>query len=269
MTSLLQLYPQQQADITLEGLYLSHDIRSLATDQPYVYSNFVTSLDGRIAVPHPTKPGLVVPKNVANGRDWRLFQELAIQADILISSGRYLRDYADGRAQEILQVYDDPRFSDLQQWRAQRGLSPQPDIVVISASLEFPVAPELVAGDRTVIVVTPDTSDPQKRAALLDHGVKVITVPQRVTGTNLVAALQAEGYQFIYNATGPKVLHLLLADNVLDRLYLTQVNRLLGGSPYSGIVDGDLFETPVDMAINTIYYDPIDVGQLFLSYQKA
>ncbi len=269
MTTLTQLYPQQQSDITLEGLYLSHNIRSLATNQPFVYSNYVTSLDGRIAVPHPTKPGLVVPKNVANARDWRLFQELAVQADILISSGRYLRDYADGRAQEILQVYDDARFQDLQTWRTEHGLSPQPDIVVISASLEFPVPPELVAGSRTVIVITPDTSNQQKQADLQTQGVKVITVPERVTGTTLVAALQAEGYQYIYNATGPKVLHLLLADNMLDRLYLTQVNRLLGGDPYSGIVEGPLLDPPVDMPLNTIYFDPVDVGQLFLSYNKA
>ena len=83
----------------------------------------------------------MVPKDTANERDWRLFQELAAQADLIISSGRYLRDWADGRAQEILQT-DDPRFADLRQWRQDRGLSPQPDIAIISGSLNFPV-PEM------------------------------------------------------------------------------------------------------------------------------
>ncbi len=268
MTALTQLYPQHQADISLQGLYLSHNIRALGNEAPFVYSNYVTSLDGRIAVPHPTKPGLVVPKNVANARDWRLFQELAVQADVLISSGRYLRDYADGRAQEILQVYDDPRFADLQTWRSAQGLSPQPDIAVVSASLNFPVPAQLLSGERQVVVITTASSPVQKRKDLAQQGVNVIVVGDVVTGKTLVTAFQESGYQYIYNATGPKVLHLLLADNALDRLYLTQVNRLLGGAPYAGIVDGPLFEHPIDMALNSIYLDAHDVGQLFISYNK-
>ena len=63
-----QLYPIQNTDSALKGLYLSHDLRSLATaEKPFVYSNYVTSLDGRIAVPHPSRPGLVVP--AANGAE--------------------------------------------------------------------------------------------------------------------------------------------------------------------------------------------------------
>ena len=124
----LRLYPQPSGEVPLKGLYLDHDLRAAASreDKAYVYSNYVTSLDGRIAVPHPSKPGLVVPENLANARDWRLFQELAVQADVLITSGRYLRDYADGRAQEILSVYDDPQFADLVSWRTQRGYPPNP-----------------------------------------------------------------------------------------------------------------------------------------------
>ncbi len=121
-----RLYPQPSGQESLHGLYLSHDLRALADamDRPFVYSDYVVSLDGRIAVPHSTKPGLTVPKAIANDRDWRLFQELAVQADVVITSGRYLRDYADGRAQEILRVYDDPRFADLKEWRLSRGLMP-------------------------------------------------------------------------------------------------------------------------------------------------
>ena len=103
ITRLLPLPAQRR---TLIGTYLDHDLRATAPDGalPFVYANFVASLDGRIAVPHPEREGLVVPESIANDRDWRLFQELAAQADLLISSGRYLRDWADGRAQEIIRV---------------------------------------------------------------------------------------------------------------------------------------------------------------------
>jgi hypothetical protein len=67
-------------------------------------------------------------------------------------------------------------------------------------------------------------------------------------------------------------LHLLLAGGVLNRLYLTHANRLLGGQPFSSIVDGDLLDPAVDMALNTVYFDPhaLDrLGQLFVSYNRA
>ncbi len=125
MKKILQLYPAPAQDRPLAGTYLAHQLRqySRKTGQAFVYGNFVTSLDGRIAIPHPTRPGLMVPKNTANDRDWRLYQELAAQADLIISSGRYLRDWADGRAQEILRV-DDPEFADLKAWRLDQGLPP-------------------------------------------------------------------------------------------------------------------------------------------------
>ena len=123
-----QLYPFPTMERSLKGLYLAHNLRQVSTESgtPFVYSNFITSLDGRIAISHPTRSGLMVPKETANERDWRLYQELATQADIIISSGRYLRDWADGRAQEILQV-DDPRFKDLRDWRSERGLPLHPE----------------------------------------------------------------------------------------------------------------------------------------------
>ena len=88
---------------------------------------------------------MVVPKKIANKRDWRLFQELAAQADIIISSGRYLRDWAEGRVQEILRV-DDPEYADLKEWRLAHNLSPQPDIAIVSNSLRFPIPDVLTAG---------------------------------------------------------------------------------------------------------------------------
>jgi riboflavin biosynthesis pyrimidine reductase len=80
------------------------------------------------------------------------------------------------------------------------------------------------------------------------------------------------GYRTIYSAAGPKVLHLLLEGGVLDRLYLTIANRLLGGKPYASIVDGELLEPAVDMQLNTVYYDPYGLGglgQLFVSYNRT
>jgi riboflavin biosynthesis pyrimidine reductase len=267
----LRLYPLPSHERPLEGLHLEHNLRhcSQGSGKTFVYGNFITSLDGRIAIPHPTRPGFVVPQNTANDRDWRLFQELAAQADMIISSGRYLRDWADGRAQEILRV-DDPEFADLKQWRLDRGLSPQPDIAVISRSLRFPIPEVLTAGGRQVVVFTTANPDPDRVAEIEASAGRVIVAGQdSVDGAQMVAEMAKLGYKTIYSAAGPKILHLLLAGGVLNRLYLTYANRLLGGDPYASIVDGDLFEPAIDAIINSIYFDSQGVnglGQLFVSY---
>ncbi len=275
MNHVTRLYPLPTKELPLHGLYLGHAVWQQAAEmgRPLVYANFVTSLDGRIAVPGPTGSGLVVPKEVANSRDWRLFQELAVQADVVISSGRYLRDYASGHAQEILRVYDDPQFADLAQWRVQRGLSPQPDIAVISASLDFPVPEALLVGGRRVVIFTTEQADQQRVRELEDHAGRVVVAGEAtVTGDRLVQAMAELGYRAIYSASGPKVLHLLLAAGVLDRLYLTLANRLLGGDLFSSIVEGPLLAPAAGMRLATVYLDAAGLdglGQLLLSYQRA
>jgi riboflavin biosynthesis pyrimidine reductase len=274
MSNVVQLYPLPAQEIPLQGLYLSHDLRTQAAQlpHPFVYTNYVVSLDGRIAVPRANGAGMTVPKDVANDRDWRLFQELAVQADVIISSGRYLRDYAEGNTQELLEVYDDPAFADLKTWREEQGLKPYPDFVVISASLEFPIPAALMEAGRRVIVATVEATDSDRRARLADQGADVfIAGEERVRGQPLVDALDERGYRVIYNATGPLVNHLLLADDVLDRLYLTYANRLLGGKPFDSIVTGELLDPAIGMQIDTIYLDPValdGLGQLFLSYVR-
>ena len=266
-----QLYPLPSRERPLTNLYLSHDLRQHQTvsERAFVYANFVVSLDGRIAIPHPTKPGLTVPKQIANERDWRLFQELAAQADVIISSGRYLRDWADGRAQEILQI-DDPRFADLRDWRQEQGLPTQPDIAILSSSLDFPIPPVLTAGGRKVIVFTRADPNPQRvRDIEARAGQVVVAGDKSVAGEQMVQQLTAMGYQMVYSAAGPKILHLLLSGGVLDRLYLTMANRILGGKPYASIVEGGLLDTAVSLTTHTLYHDPHGLdgsGQLFAAY---
>jgi riboflavin biosynthesis pyrimidine reductase len=267
--AILQLYPHT-ATLPLKGLYLGHELRRLATQAPFVYANFVASLDGRIAIPDQEKGGMKVPPQIANERDWRLFQELAIQADLIITTGRYLRDYAAGKAQEILRIYDDPRFADLQAWRAAQGLPPQPDLVVISGSLDFPIPEALTHGGRRVLVVTHRKADPERVRALEAELGQVLTAgDEKVQGRAFVQLMGEMGYRFIYSAAGPQIAHMLLADGALDRLYLTQVCRILGGAPFSSIVEGPQLE--VNLPLLRLYYDPhvFDAaGQLFACYGR-
>ncbi|MEM7346298.1 MAG: dihydrofolate reductase family protein, partial [Chloroflexota bacterium] len=183
----------------------------------------------------------------------------------------HLRDWADGRAQEILRV-DDPDFADLKQWRLDQGLSPQPDIAIISGSLNFPIPELLTASGRKVVVFTTANPDPARVAEIEAQGQVFVVGETTISGTQMVKAMSELGYQTVYSAAGPKIMHLLMAGGVLNRLYLTHANRLLGGNPFSTIIEGPLLDPAFEMRLNTIYYDAAGVdglGQLFMSYDRA
>ncbi len=272
---ILQLYPAPCREVSLRGLYLEHDIRAHAEglDRVFVCANFVGSLDGRIAVPDPSGKGVTLAEAITNPRDWRLFQELAVQADILITSGRYLREYAVGVKQEILQIYTDPQFEDLRSWCLSRGVPPQPDLAVISNRLDFDVPPALLEDDRSLLIFTTKSADPAQIQRLKDQGAKILFSGEKnVDGRELCAHMTELGYQTAYSGAGPKVLHLLASSGVLDRLYLTFVNRILGGDPYASILEGPLLDPPLDLQLNTLYFDPYGIeglGQLFASYDRV
>ena len=269
-----QLYPTPAREIALSGLYLNHDLRGQheGLGRPFVYTNYVTSIDGRIAIPRPTGQGMMVPKATSNDRDWRLFQELAVQADCIISSGRYLRDYVEGKAQEILRVYDEPRFADLGRWRAARGLSRYPDLAVVSGSLDFPIPSFLTQEGRQVVVITHGAANRERVARLEDAGARAVVAGEsEVRGRTAIAALGELGYRTIYMATGPRVHHLLLADDALDRLYTTVAHRLLGGQPFSSLVEGDVLQPAIGLRLHQLYFDPhaLDgLGQQFVCYAR-
>lgn len=121
-----QLFPlfDRLSNIPLEGLYLRLNLHQSAGEgHLLIYSNYVASLDGRISRYNIETDNFEVPESLANERDWQLYQELAAQSDILITSGRYFRQLSLGNAQDMLPVGSS--FDGLKQWRTQQGLKEQ------------------------------------------------------------------------------------------------------------------------------------------------
>jgi riboflavin biosynthesis pyrimidine reductase len=191
---------------------------------------------------------------------------------VILSSGRYLRDWAAGRAQEILQI-DDPRFADLREWRLSRGLPAQPDIALISGTLDFPIPQVLTAGDRKALVFTTADPDPRRVKEIEGQAGQVIVAGERsVEGEPLIQSLFGLGYRTIYSAAGPRILHLLISGGVLDRLYLTHANRILGGQPFASVMEGPLLDMPAGLKIHHVYLDHHALdgsGQLFVAYDRV
>lgn len=254
--SLTRLLPAPSEPIPLKGAYLGLGLHRQAGDAGIlIYANYIASVDGRIALRDAATGEFSVPASLANTRDWRLYQELAAQADVMIVSARYMRQLARGTAQDLLPVGEAPAYRDLRDWRAAQGLAPQPDVVVVTASLDIPEAALDRLTDRRVIVAVPKGADATKRGALAARGVEVVVTGEaRVEGTVLRRALIGLGYRSAYMIAGPGVFRMLLADGAVDRLFLTTRHRLLGGSAFHTLLDQDL-PAPAALALNALYLD--------------
>ena len=275
MDKLFKLFPAPPKPVSLQGLYLSQALRERRSKrQPFVYTNFIASLDGRIALQDPKTGEHLVPKAIANPCDWRLFQELAAQADALITSGRYIRQLARGSAQDILPLSEKPDYEDLFSWRQAHGLAPQPAVVIISANLDIPFPDVLLGSDRPIYVATGAEADRARVRAIEKRGTRVLFagVGRRVQGRALIEVLGQEGLTTLYSIAGPEILETLLLDRVLDRLYLTQVHRMLGNESFDTLLKGACLLTPRDLKLYTLYYAAISEEspeQTFAVYECA
>ncbi|MET0065297.1 MAG: dihydrofolate reductase family protein [Candidatus Thiodiazotropha sp.] len=268
---LLELYPHSGSK-PLPGLYLGQDLRNIldASPEPLVYTNFVTSLDGRIALVDRDSGISEVPEETANPRDWRLLQELAAPADAIVMSGRYLRDLASGNAQAL------PPFSgelpeDIGAYRKQLGLDDKPALVFVSGSLDLPEKALDRLADRKIMVAT-GKHPPDKLAFLKDRGIGVLSsATQQVSGGWLVKALSGEGLRLIYSIAGPGIMHTLVSAGVLWRIYLTTVTRVLGGEAFATLTRGAKLQPVRDFELTALYLDryaPDTAQQLLQVYTR-
>lgn len=238
---LLRLFPFPPQELALEGSYLAHDLPALGSaEAPFVYADFVSSLDGRIALGDPATGASDVPRALRSAGDFRLLQELEAQADCLVTHGGYLRAIAEGRLDDILQIGMIEGSFDLASWRARRGLAPQPAVVIASASLDFPVPPSLARHGQRVIIATGAAAPLEKREALASQGYEIIVAGAGsfVEGGALTRALGALGFRSLFLLAGPRMLETMLRDRVLSRLYLTMAHRLLGGEQIHTLISG-------------------------------
>lgn len=265
----LQLFPAPGGPVPLRGLYLDDDIRPRGTPQrPFVYASFIASLDGRISLPDRKSGRLKPPPETTNPRDWRLLQEVAASADVLLTSGRYLRDLAAGEAQAELPVSHEPAFADLRQWRREQGLDDQPAAVIVSHSLDLPIPQSLHGSGRRLYVATGTRPDEGRVRALEAQGLRVLRCGNAdgVAGRALIEALAGEGFGNIALVAGAVLMDTLVADGMLHRLYLTQACRLLGGSHFDTLLTGERLLPPPEFRLRALYHDaagPTGIEQLF------
>ncbi len=270
-TKLICLYPPTGEKYAVSGLYLAHQIHMLGSKAcPFVYANFLSSLDGRIALEDTTQGTTYIPKHIMTASDFRLFKELQAQSDCMITHGGYMRALDAGRLGNILQIRDD----DLAEWRNKNGLNAQPAIVIASASLSFPMPKSIEEFGQTVYIATGKNADPNRIAYWQNRGFPMLITgkDRTVHGSPLVDELRGLGYKNIYLIAGPQMLDTMIREKQLSRLYLTVTHQLLGGKDFRTLLTGSMLGSEGNLKLRSMYYDqdyPPGSGQFFMQFDLS
>ncbi|MFI3157210.1 MAG: dihydrofolate reductase family protein [Methylococcaceae bacterium] len=265
---LLQLYPDSCEKISTQGLYLAHQLHKLgATEAPFVYANFLSSLDGRIALEDAVQGTTHIPKHITTASDFGLFMELHAQADCIITHGGYMRALAERRLGNILQVTKQEHI----EWRRNNGLEPQPAVIIASASLSFPVHDSIKEHAQAVYIATGRNADPDRIRYWQNLGYPLLFTgeDQMVHGAPLIHALGGLGYRTIYLVAGPQMLDTVIREKQLSRLYLSMTHQLIGGEGFRTLLTGPTLGAVGNLTLEALYYEqgsPPGSGQFFMQF---
>ena len=81
--------------------------------------------------------------------------------------------------------------------------------------------------------------------------------------------LTAKGFKHFYLIAGPKMLHTMVKDQQLSKIYLTHSQQFLGGELFNTLLDGEVLNSP-KLTLQSLFYDDASengYGQFFSSYE--
>jgi len=230
---------------TIEGQLATLDLRERAeADRPYVITNFALTVDGRATIGGRSGP-------IGSSTDTDLLMGLRSVADAVMIGAGTMRVERYGR------VISDP---DRRARRERVGLAHDPLMVIVSGSLDLPWEADLfTSGGGRVLIFTASDARPPETAT----SVRVVRHPDRV---DLRAALehlrQDRGIRVVLSEGGPHLHGQLIADGLVDELFVTNAPKLAGGEG-PGLVAG-LPEEPLALDLAWLLEDD---GELFARYR--
>lgn len=201
----------EPALLTADELVQTLDLAGDAPrDRPYLVVNMVATVDGRATFAGRTAP-------ISSIADRQLFHALRTRADAVMVGAGTLRVERYGR------IMRDPRR---REQRRAIGLQADPLAIVVSASLDLPLdLPLLQDPDSHIVVITASEAALGPSAAQVDY---VRRDPVDLTGA--LARLRHDyGIRSILCEGGPRLNASLLAEGLIDELFLTAFPQLAGG----------------------------------------
>ena len=192
----------------------------LGLDGPRVYANFVSSVDGVVALEMAHSPGVISQRSRA---DRFVMGLLRARADaVLIGGGTFRSD--PGHAWTPGYIHPEGA-DDFREMRRMHGQPDDPKLVIVTGRGELDPRERALEGALVV------TTDPRSRRQLPSS--TEVRVVDEITAPALIGLLRDEGLGLILSEAGPRLLGELVSAVCLDDLFLT-VSPLLAGSAAPG-----------------------------------
>lgn len=220
--------PEQPLPEPLRRLYGG----DLGFDGPSLYANFVETLDGVVAMPDLERSNALVAGDSAADRLVMGLLRATAHA-VLIGSGTLLSSPLGRWRPEGVYPEAADAFAEL---RARWGMPERPAVAVVSTGASLDVNQPVL---QEAVVLTTARGAEQLGGVLPD--VVAVNDSDWVDVRAAVGVLRARGHARILSEAGPHVFGSLLADGLVDELFLT-VSPVLAGRLASarrfGLVEG-------------------------------
>jgi 2,5-diamino-6-(ribosylamino)-4(3H)-pyrimidinone 5'-phosphate reductase len=246
MALVRQIFPITR-DLDPRTLYTDLDF-SPPGDRPFLVLNFVTSVDGRVAVDGRAS-------GLGSKVDRDVMRQLRGRADALLLGAGTLR------AEAV-----DPRVPvEIAEERRARGQGAQPLLVLITASGDLPQRKLFQLRDVPRLILTIRTA-PSAQLRGLDSHAEIHPIGD--TSIDLAAAmgyLHGRGIGSVVCEGGPTLAGGLVARDLVDELFVTVAPRLVGGSG-PRLLEGSLSGATGGAGLDLVTAFE-EAGELFLRYR--
>jgi hypothetical protein len=175
-----------------------------------------------------------IAAQVTNEVDWdQHYMPIFSVAEIIITGADYLKriDKLGPEAQNILDMMTKGKFAYLGDWREKHGFHREPDVAILSRSLDFPLPEQIEAPNRKIIVFTTDgMAKSEKADELRKLGLEVVaTGEEGADGEKIADWLNKMHYKTAMMTTGPRVLQVFTEAGKMDFAYINIVEREIPG----------------------------------------
>jgi riboflavin-specific deaminase-like protein len=227
----------------------SLDLVSLAHEaRPYVISNFVVTLDGRVTL--EGRSGAI-----GSDSDTAMLVALRTRVDAVMIGAGTMRAECYGRI-----VRDRAK----RERRERDGLLHDPLMVLVSGRLDLPWdAPLFTEGEGQVLVFTASDEEPPDTAT-------PVQVERHADQVDLAVALgylrRQHGVRSLLCEGGPRLLAQLIETELLDELFITHAPKVAGGEGPRVVAGLPERERTLDLA--WLLHES-ETGELFARYRVA
>jgi riboflavin biosynthesis pyrimidine reductase len=199
----------------------------LGFSSPCVLANFVASVDGVVALATAGESGHTISQNSAADRFVMGLLRACVEA-VIVGAGTFRK--APGHLWHADAIY--PAAAALfAQTRSRLGLHPEPKLVIVSGSGMIDMTQPAVLD---ALIVTTPTGEARLRAQKPSTTGILVSDSAKIRMTDVLALLQGEGLRTLLTEGGPSTLAGLVAEKLLDELFVTLSPSLFGRYPNDG-----------------------------------